>query len=186
MSDAAGPYRSEGGHTLIELRLDTVQQLFDTRDPSPFRSRDLEDAAADYIVEAAAELPEDARPKLVLHLPPSEVEEARRIDVAEAIGSFFAWRAQVTARQLRDLLRNGRLALVVGLAFLALCLALNVAVRFADLGWTGDVVEEGLIIVGWVALWRPAEIFLFDWWPLRRQRRFLERLAAMPVEPRAG
>jgi hypothetical protein len=186
MSVPVGPYRSEGGRTLIELRLETVQQLFDTRDPSPFRSRDLEDAAAEYIVEAAEELPEEARPKLVLHLPAGEVVEGRRIDVEGAIQTFFAWRAQVAARQLRDLLRNGRLALLVGLAFLALCLGLNVAVRFADLGWTGDVFEEGLIIVGWVALWRPAEIFLFDWWPLRRRRRFLERLAAMPVELRVG
>ena len=42
------------------------------------------------------------------------------------------------------------------------------------------------MIIGWVALWRPVEIFLYEWWPLRRHRRQMDRLAAMTVELRAG
>jgi len=42
----------------------------------------------------------------------------------------------------------------------------------------------GLIIVGWVANWRPIEIFLYEWWPLAQQRRLRERIAAARVEVR--
>jgi len=43
------------------------------------------------------------------------------------------------------------------------------------------LLSESLIIGGWVALWRPMEIFLYDWWPIRAEARLLDRLAAMPV-----
>jgi len=44
------------------------------------------------------------------------------------------------------------------------------------------ILAEGLLIIGWVGLWRPVEIFLYDWWPLWRSRRRLEALSRMPVE----
>jgi hypothetical protein len=34
-------------------------------------------------------------------------------------------------------------------------------------------------------MWRPLEIFLYDWWPLRRMVRLYRKLAAMPTELRA-
>jgi hypothetical protein len=45
-------------------------------------------------------------------------------------------------------------------------------------------VSESLIIGGWVALWRPMEIFLYDWWPIAAEARLFDRLAAMPVSLR--
>ncbi len=37
------------------------------------------------------------------------------------------------------------------------------------------------MIGGWVAMWRPLEIFLYDWWPIRAEARLFDRLSAMPV-----
>jgi hypothetical protein len=42
--------------------------------------------------------------------------------------------------------------------------------------------EQGLLIVGWVAMWRPLEIFLYDWWPLVGDRRMHDRLSRMDVQ----
>ena len=47
------------------------------------------------------------------------------------------------------------------------------------------VLEESLIIVGWVANWRPIEIYLYDWLPIRRRIRLFERIAAAKVEVKA-
>jgi len=33
-----------------------------------------------------------------------------------------------------------------------------------------------------VAMWRPLEIFLYDWWPIRADARLFARLSSMPVE----
>jgi hypothetical protein len=44
------------------------------------------------------------------------------------------------------------------------------------------LLEEGLLIVGWVAMWRPLELLLYDWWPLLRRKRTFENLSRMRVE----
>ena len=46
------------------------------------------------------------------------------------------------------------------------------------------VIQESLIIVGWVALWRPMGIFLYDWWPIRAEAKLLDRLGEMDVQVR--
>jgi len=37
------------------------------------------------------------------------------------------------------------------------------------------------VIGGWVALWRPLEIFLYDWWPIVGQRKTYALLSTLPV-----
>jgi hypothetical protein len=44
------------------------------------------------------------------------------------------------------------------------------------------VLREGLLIIGWVALWRPVEIFLYDWWPVLRRQQRCTAIARMPVD----
>ena len=56
-------------------------------------------------------------------------------------------------------------------------------------GWLADtpfanLARESLSIGGWVAMWRPLEVFLYDWWPIRAEARLFDRLALMPVEIR--
>jgi hypothetical protein len=46
------------------------------------------------------------------------------------------------------------------------------------------LVEESFLILGWVANWRPLEIFLYDWWPIARRRDLYRRLSKAIVEAR--
>ena len=46
------------------------------------------------------------------------------------------------------------------------------------------VLRESLIIAGWVAMWGPMQVFLYDWWPIHQEAKFQDRLAAMPVQIR--
>jgi hypothetical protein len=187
MGETPPAYRREGDHVLIELRLDSPQQLFDNRDPAPFHDKDLDPAAVAYITEAAMELPPEARLALVVHLPPSAQAGSSAPDIAVAVSRFFGREAATAKRALHTLLADGRLALVIGFTFLAACLGLVTVLTESgvDFGWPGRVLAEGLVIIGWVALWRPVEIFLYDWWPLLRRARLLQRLVAMPVELRS-
>jgi hypothetical protein len=58
---------------------------------------------------------------------------------------------------------------------------LRFVARWADTAELGSVVHESLLIAGWVAMWRPLEIFLYDWWSIRSEARLFDRLAVMPV-----
>ena len=75
--------------------------------------------------------------------------------------------------------RRGRLSLLVGSAFLAGCLLLGQVVATLGSNAAADLVREGLTIGGWVAMWRPLEIYLYDWWPLFEERRRFDLLAQL-------
>ena len=49
-------------------------------------------------------------------------------------------------------------------------------------GQLGGLLREGFLIGGWVAMWRPLEIFLYEWWPIRAEIRLDRRLGAIPVQ----
>ena len=77
------------------------------------------------------------------------------------------------------------MSLAIGIMFLIACLVLRRALVIRSLPTDRAVIGEGLLILGWVAMWRPVEVLLDDWWPLARRRALLRRLAAIPIEVRA-
>ncbi len=173
------------GYGLIEMRLDEPRRLFSTLDPAPFRERDLDPEAEEYLIESAEELHRNARLKLLIHLPESFIEADSGSHLVDAVHHYFDYRAEVASRQLRRKLRDGRISLVIGLAFLIGCLSARSALGDGPhTGWL-SVLDEGLLISGWVAMWQPIQILLYDWWPIRRRMRLQRRLAGMPIELRA-
>ncbi len=164
----------------IDLKIRELAQLFNSLDPSPFIERDLDTDAEEFILACAYEAPSAGPFELVVHLG-TEPEPTRAAATADAVRHYFAARADLTRRRLRLLLRRGQLFLVIGLAFLALCLVLGNVATKALSAPVSDIVHEGFTIVGWVAMWRPLEIFLYDWWPMRDELRRLQRLARMHV-----
>jgi hypothetical protein len=170
------------GSGVIEVRITSLDRLFNTMDPSPFHEKDLDDNAEEYIVSSAKELGPDKPLALVIYLDQLDVTAEVAAAVRDAVHAFFARRAELTRRRLRQLFRRGRTSLAIGLLFLAASVvggdwiahALSES-RFAS------VIRESLLVGGWVAMWRPLEIFLYDWWPIRRDERIYERLSEMPV-----
>ena len=166
--------------TRIEVRLRELSQLFNSMDPSPFNERDLDADAEEFIVSWARELTPHGDIKLVVHLATSPPPE-RAAEVEQAVRHFFAERAAMKRLEFRLLMRRGRLSLIIGLMFLALCMVVGQLVATLDYGTAASVVREGLTIGGWVAMWRPLQTFLYDWWPVRDECRILTRLARMKV-----
>ncbi len=166
--------------TAIRLRLRDLAQLFNSLDPSPFVDRDLDADAEEFITSWARELPAGRELELVIELAQPSPPE-RLAGVEDAVRRYFATRADIKQLEFRQLMRRGRLSLGVGSLFLALCLFLVGLVTKANFGEAGTILTEGLTICGWVAMWRPLEIYLFDWWPLAEERRRLDRLARIRV-----
>ncbi len=173
------------GDRPIELKIREIGQLFQSLDPLPFRERDLDAAVEEYVVAWAREQG-GARPiHILVHLPGDEAGREEAGHIADAIRNYFAYRAEVAGWELNELFRVGRASLAIGLMVLALCVVLGAEVsgRVGE-GYVGRFFGEGLIILGWVANWRPIQIFLYDWWPLTRRRRLYERLARAAIDLR--
>ena len=177
---AAGPRPGDAAVAVLELRLADAQHLFDTMDPAPFRERDLDPKAAAYIVDWAQEQPSRAPLALVVHLGRCGDGDAQTLD--DAVHEYFRRRALATRRRLRKLFRTGRISLAIGLFFLlaAIIASEYVGGMFSKARY-GRLVEESLVIGGWVALWHPMGIFLYEWWPIVAEARLYDRLSTMSV-----
>lgn len=164
----------------ISLRLRDLNQLFNSMDPSPFLDRDLDHDAEEFIVSWARESHGSSAFELVIHLG-TLPDPRRAAETEDAVRHYFAARAELKRRELRHLLRRGHTSLAVGLSFLTLCLSFGGVANRLFAPSAAEVVREGLIIVGWVAMWRPLETYLYDWWPLREEWSGLNRLARLRV-----
>ncbi|MEI8311832.1 MAG: hypothetical protein WCH98_13855 [Verrucomicrobiota bacterium] len=49
-----------------------------------------------------------------------------------------------------------------------------------------EFLSRGLVIVAWVALWRPAELLVYDHLPLRKQRKLARKAAEADVVLRSA
>jgi hypothetical protein len=166
---------------VIRLELRDMHQLFNSMDPSPFIEKDLDDRADEFIVGWARELPQAAPVMLRIYL--EEWPAADPTDViTQGVHNYFAHRAQIVALEFKRLMRQGRTSLTIGLLFLATCLVIIQTVLAGRTGTGAGVLRESLTIAGWVAMWRPMQIYLYDWWPLRQTGRIYAKLSRMPVE----
>lgn len=168
---------------VIEVRLSEVAQLFNSLDPSPFHERDLDQDAEEYIVGWARELRANAPLRIIVHLPEVEARKAEERGLSTALANYFAERALMQQRDLNELFRVGRRYLLIGVPVLVLCLIGSQLARTRlGTGPVASAIAESLVLLGWVANWKPIETFLYDWWPLKRRRDLYRRLAMAAVE----
>lgn len=80
--------------------------------------------------------------------------------------------------------KEGTVKLMLGLCFLAICLALNEAATEADFlpSFLQSFLATGFEILGWVALWSPVGILIYEWWPHRHNIAVYEHIASMDLE----
>jgi hypothetical protein len=166
---------------VIAIHIEELTQLFDSLDPSPFHKKDLDPDAAAYIVSSAQDLPPRARIGLVLYLdkPAGRGDEGRT--TGDAVREYFARESAYASRRLRNLVRRGLINLGIGLVFLAAAFTAGTFVTRMVSETIAPLVRESFLIGGWVAMWRPLETFLYDWWPIVAERRLHDRLGRMAV-----
>jgi len=166
------------GIACINVHVGDIRQLFHSMDPAPFRERDLDPKAEEFIVDSARALARTAPLRLTVRLSSTTSTPEDLAALPQAVHEYFAQRGASTRADLRHLLRLGFWSLLIGVSFVA---AANL---IGD--WLGEIaggfLHESVVIGSWVALWRPLEILLYDWWPMLANARLFDRLAAMEVE----
>jgi len=169
---------------LIEVHAAELSLLFNAMDPSPPREKDLDPKVEEFVVSWARAARRDAHLALQVYIDrpagPDQVAIAR-----DGIHEFFGQRSLSARRRLSQLFRVGRTSLLIGVVFLSVAIILAGLVERA-LGGSqiSALIRESMVIGGWVAMWRPLEIFLYDWWPIRAERKLYDRLSAAPIRVR--
>ncbi len=171
-------------HHRIEISLRDLNQLFNSMDPSPFHERDLDHDAEEFMESWVSEYHRDEPVSLVIHVQKFPEDPGAAKVVEQGIHHYFDYRARLNYLEFKRLMKQGRLSLIIGLVFLGVCLATVRFVTQLGHGTAFALMEQSLLIAGTVAMWRPMEIYLYEWWPLRRRGQILKKMSKMRVEIR--
>ncbi|HRL49168.1 MAG TPA: hypothetical protein PLA49_07275 [Propioniciclava sp.] len=162
----------------MRLALPAAADLFRAPEQDPLAGQFSTRSGMDLLTEQVDPRPSE-RLRIELDLGVPYPEDSLRTAVAgyceERIGRIDVQREAIQ--------RRGRKELVVGLTFLAGCLAAGVLLSAAQAGpyWLRTFLSEGLVIVGWIALWHPVDMLFFERLPLVRETRVLRRIAEADI-----
>ena len=159
-------------------------------DPSPFHEKDLDHDAEEFIVSWVQEYHRHDPVSLVIHIEDFPGGEGAKHEVEKAVRNFFAYRSKLNRLEFKHMMKQARMSLGIGLTFLTLCLLGGNLITAWISAPLSLLLREALIIGGWVAMWRPMQTYLYDWWPLRRHGQIFEKMSRMAIElkpaPRVG
>lgn len=180
MADIESLYRKVDGTTIIEIDLSSVQQLFNSFDPAPFHEKALDRDAEQYIVDIVDDFPAKTPFKIVIYLPEPLVDTTEAQNIPEAIRNHFEYKAMVQNRDLRSRYRYGKFTILVGLAFLSIAMIASktVSKSFAD-DPLAQLVATAMEVAGWVAMWEPVTVLLYELWPMIQMRKIYEKISRM-------
>jgi len=171
-------YRIENGAAIVDVRVPTVNSLFVNRDPAPFRQRDLDPALVEYLIAAAHDVAKAGQLRLAFRIDepcvPAEIENGVR--------AHFVYELERITRRRREQVRTGWIALAIAAVAVVALIALAGLVTRVMPGTLGAGIREALVISGWVLMWRPVELLIYDSIPWRRERRVLRALGDAAIE----
>lgn len=171
--------RPVSGPEHIQVRVPTVEHIFNPMDPAPLEWRSLNTEVAEWIEEWAEDIDHRQPLTVEFHVADGRLAGYEQA-VVDGLHHHFEYRESQAERQFGRVLRDGRISLVIGLAALAAFTTASRVIGTSD-DAAVDLAHEGLAILGWVSMWKPIDIFLYEWWPIRRERRACHRLAVAEV-----
>jgi len=125
---------------------------------------------------------------LTLLLPPDQVTPGLERQLKEALKDYCLYQVNQLQQSLNLQRRLGRRTLWVGLTILIIALALSALGGYVMENATNNFIRgiggfmyNGFMIIGWVSLWTPTSMLLFDWWPDAVSKRTYEKMAEMPI-----
>lgn len=165
----------------IELRVTQLSEMFNSMDPTPFHHRNLDPDAEEFLESQALDFPAHSHFRIVVHIADMPDGDPSAI-VTEAIHNHFRDKADRFKRNLRVLLTEGRTSLLIGTVFLLLCLwGAELLAPYSSNTFL-RLLDESLVIGGWVAMWRPLQIFLYEWWPIAGRIKIYRNLGEADIQ----
>lgn len=148
----------------------------------PFSDKRLLNPDADeFLIEEAEDLP--VKNDITLFIHAEEKDPASEEAIVEAIHKHFAYRSRKVETQIKNILKLGWKSLLVSFVFLVFMFFIAKAITtFLPENALMITFRELFIILGWVALWRPADLLLYEWRSYKRKAKLLARLAHCKVE----
>lgn len=165
----------------IILKLEDVNQMLIPSHNVFYGKRTLSPDAEEFLIEESGKYPYRGAIYLKVYLPPRTLNKSQEIE--PAIHQHFAYRKNKSLRQLSRTLQLGWRSLLIAIVFLSVLVSFTlIVISQMPEGGLSIIFREILIILGWVALWRPADFLLYEWRQFKRDANLFERLERCNVE----
>ena len=138
------------------------------------RSPRVSPEAARSILHGADAQSRSAGFQIQIRVPSEDLP--RESEVEKAIKSHFVAEAADAGRELRETMRRGWQGLLLALLVVASLVFFSDWLKVLGTGRFNTYLGESLIIIGWVTLWSPAQLLVFDHFPIRRRRNLARAL----------
>ncbi len=163
------------------IRAPSVDDLLDPYSVGVLERRPLHDEVRDRILHAWLEARKERPEYLSVQLPADERREGLDERLQTAIRNDLQ-KTYETSRRWRFFTRGQRREAWIGFFFLIICLLLSGMVDRASGGDPVlDGISQGFVVLGWVALWKPAEL-VFRGVNRRMSRKRYRELSKVPIE----
>jgi hypothetical protein len=182
MEDIESLYKKENGRILIEIKLSSVAQLFNSFDPAPFHEKELDSAAEHYIVDMVKDFPQKTPFKMNIYLPPDIASTERAMKIPAAIHNHFQYKMLVAERKFRSHFRYGRSTFLIGMAILTVALVVRQLVLSFHDHLPAQIFADALLIIGWVAMWEPITVLFYELWPIIQLKKTYEKISTMEID----
>jgi hypothetical protein len=166
----------------INIKIRKINQLFNSFDPSPFLEKDLDDDAFEYIISSISEHSLKTKQKIIIHIPMTQRSKLSEVEIRRAIHNFFEYKKILAERSIKLKLKEGQLSFIVGISFLVICLGIGEYIKSIAENAITYIIFEGLLIGGWVAMWKPISDILYEWWPIWKEKRIYHKISEMDIE----
>lgn len=172
--------REQTDPQVIEIGVRSIDALFAEFHAEPISERPLSDSARLYVLDLYESVPEPGPEALIVRAPARERSQTDEQAVRAALRADF----RAHSGRYRDAARFSRrdwLSAWIGIAILLGSIAISTTLERL----TDDVIvagiAQGIVVVGWVALWPPAQRFANDVIPHRFERRSYAGLAQLEI-----
>lgn len=169
-------YDKEDKTYIIEVLLDTYDDVYDEWDPSPFKRRDIEDEFDDFIWDSSQDIPLKHNTKLILFLPENERDEQKERILREAYDNFYTFRLNRALKALKTIQKKVVFYLMLSLMFLYIGYFYA-----AESGIFMSMLKEGIFIGGWVFLWEVFTLIFITMGESRRDIKLTKRILRSEV-----
>jgi hypothetical protein len=133
-----------------------------------------------FLIEHAESLNPKGEIALVIKI--EEQDPSGEGKIVDAIHRHFSYSQLRAETSVREILKLGSKSLFV--SFILLLLTVVVAITITTLFPENSIMitlRELLIILAWVALWRPVDLLLYEWRGIKRKGKLLRKLADCKV-----
>ena len=160
--------------TEFAIRLNSINELFWEFDARPVAQRQVTADVRWYLLDEWERVRKQDPETLIVYAPAAEKDTTDTQAVASAIRSSLH-SASGALRRVDPLSRQQKVAAWIGIAFLFASIVVSTAIDRTSEDILAQGVSQGVLVVGWVALWGPAARFIVEVVPhVFNKRRYAE------------